>query len=134
MTKITKNNFENLYQEITTYIHRARENIIKTVNHEMVYAYWNIGKRIVEIEQGGAKRAQYGKNMLEQLSTRLTCDFGKGFSVTNLRYFRQFYLTYSDRIHHKACDESQKPLNPMLSWSHYRVCGVRSRQRQRISI
>lgn len=113
--------FENLYQEISSHIIRARENIVRTVNHEMVYAYWYIGKRIVEVEQGGELRAQYGKNLLDRLSSRLTNEFGRGFSVTNLRYFRQFYLTYSNQIHHKPCDEFGNQLNILLSWSHYRA-------------
>ena len=76
----------------------------------MVKAYWEIGKRIVE-EQGGAERAKYGAGLLRELSQQTTKDFGKGFTVTNLSYMRQFYLTFP--IYHTLCDK--------LSWSHYRL-------------
>ncbi len=122
---------EKLYSEIAAHIYRARENIVRSVNHEMANAYLYIGKRIVEIEQGGKKRAQYGGNLLNQLSARLTKDFGKGFSTTNLKYFRQFYLTYQNRIGHKPCDESGSLLNSQLSWSHYRALMKVSREEAR---
>ena len=114
--------FENIYKSIAARIHRARENVLKSVNHEQVIAYWNIGKSIVEQEQRGESRADYGKALLENLSRRLNHDFGKGFGVTNLKYMRQFYLTYQNRISHKPCDESDTPdFNQNLSWSHYRL-------------
>ena len=77
----------------------------------MVNTYWQIGRRIVEEEQGGAERADYGKQILKQLSAALTEEFGKGFSVQNLYYFRQFYLTFPE-IFHTPCG--------ILTWSHYR--------------
>jgi predicted nuclease of restriction endonuclease-like (RecB) superfamily len=75
----------------------------------MVQAYWEIGRRIVE-EQGGAERAEYGAALIAELSKRLTEDFGKGFTVTNLKYMRQFYLAFP--IGHALRDE--------LTWTHYR--------------
>lgn len=121
MKNIKQNtNFEELYQEIASYIYQARQNVVKSVNHEMIHAYCNIGRRIVEIEQKGELRAKYGENLIERLSERLSREFGRGHSISNLRYFRQFYLTYQDRIHHKACGESSNPFHPSLSWSHYR--------------
>jgi len=60
----------------------------------MVIAYWEIGRRIVVAEQEGSYRAAYGANLIKQLSIKLTADFGKGFTETNLKYFRQFYLTF----------------------------------------
>ena len=75
----------------------------------MVEAYWLIGKQIVEA-QAGSERAEYGVQLLKSLSEQLTCGFGKGFTVTNLAYMRQFYLTFP--IHHALRDK--------LSWTHYR--------------
>ncbi len=113
-------NFDKTYQLIAACVHQARANVLKSVNHEQVIAYWKIGKNIVEQEQRGESRAGYGKFLLENLSERLNAEFGKGFGITNLKYIRQFYLTYS--IGHKACDESSESLfNPNLSWSHYRI-------------
>jgi predicted nuclease of restriction endonuclease-like (RecB) superfamily len=76
----------------------------------MVYAYWHIGKRIVEEEQGGAERAKYGKRQIEQLSKQLTVEFGKGLSVRNLRNMRSFYQTFPIR----------NALRTELNWTHYR--------------
>ena len=76
----------------------------------MVHAYWEIGQRIME-EQGGKERAAYGRALVKELSRRLTQDFGRGFTETNLKYMRQFYLAFSKG--HTLCDE--------LSWSHYRA-------------
>jgi hypothetical protein len=70
----------------------------------MVQAYWQVGKLIVEHEQGGRRRAAYGESLLEDLSRRLTTDFGRGFTITNLRYMRQFFLAFP--IHHAVRDES----------------------------
>ena len=94
----------------------------------MVEAYWNIGKLIVEEEQKGEKRAEYGNFLLKELSEKLTNDFGKGFSERNLRNFRQFYLTFPIRhaVRAKSQDtliSSQKKLQLRreLSWTHYRL-------------
>ena len=83
----------------------------------MVEAYWNVGRMIVEEEQQGKERAKYGAALLSKLSVRLTQEFGKGFTETNLRYFRQFYLAFPGQsasgICHTLCDK--------LTWSHYRL-------------
>ena len=73
--------------------------------------YWQTGKRIVEEEQHCEARAEYGKQLLKQLSVALTTEFGKGFSVQNLYYFRQFYVVFPE-IFHTPCGN--------LTWSHYR--------------
>jgi len=113
---------EKVYQSIVEYIHKARTNVLKSVNHEQVIAYWHIGKNIIEQEQSGESRANYGQALLENLSNRLNEEFGKGFGITNLKYMRQFYLTYKNRISHKACDQSNTiEFNSNLSWSHYRI-------------
>lgn len=76
----------------------------------MVLAYWNIGKQIVKA-QDNDKRAEYGSNLINYLSEKLTREFGKGFTSSNLKYMRQFYLTFPNS--HTLCDQ--------LSWSHYRL-------------
>ncbi|MBX9705371.1 MAG: PDDEXK nuclease domain-containing protein, partial [Gammaproteobacteria bacterium] len=94
------------------------------IDNQQLWAYWHIGRQIVQVDQQGLARATYGASVLETLSTQLMAEFGKGFSVTNLRYMRQFYLTYQDRIHHKACDESvliREGFKTSLSWSHFRT-------------
>ena len=111
----------------------------------MITAYWNIGKEIVEEEQRGKRRADYGRALLERLSLGLKKEFGKGYSVQNLRRIRQFYLVYKDRgqgkrssLMSESCSEGQKGkiLNtpgrdsstcafdaflPGLSWTHYQI-------------
>ena len=95
----------------------------------MVYTYYEIGRMIVEDEQQGKERAEYGKQVLKELSKRLTTEFGKGFSERNLEQMRQFYLTYS--ISQKSSAKLQESENEIitisatplpkfnLSWSHY---------------
>lgn len=77
----------------------------------MVNSYWSIGKLIVEDEQNGSARAEYGKTVLQKLSEKLTTEFGKGFDESNLRYMRLFYNAFPirDTLRHE------------LSWSHYRM-------------
>ena len=84
------------------------------VNSAMVAAYWQIGRRIVEEEQGGSAKSTYGDRLLPELSRALTAEFGKGFSYANLRNFRQFYLTYPQmEICYTLCSK--------LTWSHNRL-------------
>ncbi len=89
---------DRLYGEILAILEDARaSSAYRAVNVAMVQAYWRIGSLIVEDEQGGAERAEYGKAVLQELSKRLTAEFGKGFDVCNLRNMRQFYLMFSKR-------------------------------------
>lgn len=99
----------NLYAAIREVIQQARQQVRHAVNLQMVQAYWHIGRLIVEQEQQGQERAEYGKQQLGQLSKRLQNDFGKGFDVTNLRNMRRFYLAFPKR----------ETLSLELSWSHY---------------
>ncbi len=87
-----------LFERIVTILEDARGRVVRAVNTAMVTAYWLIGREIVEAVQGGEERAEYGKQVVENLSDRLTERYGRGFSVTNLWYFRQFYLAYADRV------------------------------------
>ena len=102
------------------YVHQARNNVLKSVNHEQVIAYWNIGRLIVENEQLGHDRADYGTKLIKKLSNDLSQEFKRGFSISNLQYMRQFYLFYKGRIHQTASGEFKKlDFSPNLSWSHY---------------
>ncbi|PJG85610.1 PDDEXK nuclease domain-containing protein [Conservatibacter flavescens] len=101
---------EPLFHQIAQIIEQARHQVKQTVNVAMVQSYWEIGRLIVEDEQQGEKRAEYGKFVLQDLSKRLTAQFGKGFDVTNLRKMRLFYLAFPIR----------DAVRPELSWTHYR--------------
>ena len=101
-------NSDGLFDRVVTILERARTQVVHAVNSAMVIAYWLIGSEIVQELQVGDERAAYGKRVLAELSERLLKRYGKGFSVTNLRYFRLFYQTYADRlpeIRHKPCGE-----------------------------
>ena len=97
--------------EIKDTITRGRQKAYSAINTAMVEAYWLIGRRIVEEEQGGTSRAEYGKQILKELSAELTKEFGKGFSVGSLYYYRQFYTTFPEIF--------ATPWR-ILSWSHYK--------------
>jgi predicted nuclease of restriction endonuclease-like (RecB) superfamily len=100
---------EGLFSRVAAILERARSNVVRSVNNEMVLAYWHIGREIVEQVQQGKGRATYGQQVLQDLSARLVQQYGKGFSVTNLRYCRLFYQVYADRtpeIRHMAGDAS----------------------------
>lgn len=112
----------NFYQDIRQLIEQARNRVKATVNAAMVELYWSIGKRIVEEEQNGESRAEYGKAILKQLAKQLTEDFGEGYSLSNLKYFRQFYFEFP--IGHAVSGQLetlQIPLRAELSWTHYRI-------------
>lgn len=111
MPEITKSQNDKLYSQISTILSESRKLVVNTVNTAMVRTYFEIGRLIVENEQNGKNRAEYGKETLKNLSERLTKDFGKGFSVTNLKQMRDFYQTY--QIGQTVSDEFN------LSWSHY---------------
>lgn len=100
-----------LFKDIKALLHNARTQVVRTVNLAMVNTYFEIGKLIVEHEQKGKLKARYGEELLAQLSSQLTLEFGKGFSETNLKQMRTFYTTYG---------KGQTPSAKFtLSWSHY---------------
>lgn len=106
----------NLYGEIAKLLVSARNKVVSAVNRTMTKCYFGIGKLIVEHEQKGEKRAEYGKKSLIDLSEKLTKNFGKGFSVDNLQRMRIFYLKWRK----KYATVSRKSSNEFsLSWSHY---------------
>jgi len=139
----------DLFDRVVSILEQARTNVVRSVNNNMVIAYWLIGREIVQEIQGGGDRAEYGKQVIEELSIKLTGRYGRGFSTTNLRYIRTFYLVYSDRvpeIRHIGCGEfkssgkrhnqsgvlddmtlaveqadAARGFSPNLGWSHYRT-------------
>ena len=104
---------KDIYEEIHELLSKARQNIISNINSTMTKTYFLIGKRIVEEEQNGNKRAEYGKNLIKTLSKKLTKEFGKGFSETNLEQMRKFFKVYG--ITQTLSEEFQ------LSWSLYLI-------------
>ena len=98
-----------MIDEIKAVLENARNNVVRQVNAELLTAYWNVGRIIVEHEQDSKERAPYGKETLRQLSRLLTAEYGKGFSVSNLQFMRRFYQTY----------QIQQTLSVKLTWSHY---------------
>ncbi len=98
------------YQSVKEILEHARKCIYRNIQSEMVFAYWQIGKMIVE-KQGGNPRADYGEGLIKELSAKMTKDFGKGFTISNLKYMRQFYLTF----------QKGHALSGELSWTHYRL-------------
>ena len=126
---------ENLYAEVRATLEQARASAYRAVNFAMVQAYGRIGRLIVEHEQDGADRAEYGRGVLEELSRRLTAEFGKGFTPANLRNMRQFFLMFGKRYALRdELPESEKRdaarlestedlpgLRSELTWTHYRL-------------
>ena len=107
MDEIMDLQFYNQIKEILT---AARNKVYSAANFAMVEAYWHIGKNIVE-KQGGEMRAEYGAQLINALYEQMTADFGKGFTVANLKNMRQFYLTF----------QNSYALRSELSWTHYRL-------------
>ena len=114
----------NFYSKISEILKSVRNKVVQTVNTTMVETYFEIGKLIVEEEQNGKERAEYGKQILKELSNKLTKEFGKVFSEDNLSNMRKFYLTYQSQISETLSWKSDKdkkstPYRFQLSWSHY---------------
>lgn len=105
-----KNQHNSLVDEIKSILKTAQAKAVSAVNSAMVFAYWEIGKRIVEEEQNGDEKAEYGTFLLKELAQNLSVDIGKNFDERELRRIRQFFLTFPIR----------DAVRPELSWSHYR--------------
>ena len=123
MSNIVDINFINEVKEL---LGNAKNRVKSAINVAMIYTYYEIGRRIVEQEQKGKDRAAYGKEVIKQLSIELTKEFGKGYSVSNLKTIRQFFVTYSkDQIGQTVFGESQNLPATLegrkfyLSWGHY---------------
>jgi predicted nuclease of restriction endonuclease-like (RecB) superfamily len=116
--------YNNLLDRIGNILVEARTKVFREINKTQVLAYWEIGREIIEFEQKGRTRAEYGEELIKRLSKDMTEKFGKGFSDRNLEQMRKFYLTFSQKpqtlsaisaIRQTVSDE----FKPMLSWSHY---------------
>ena len=116
------NNYINEVKEI---LKNARQKAYTAINSAMVEAYWEIGRRIVEEEQRGKERAEYGKEIIKNLSKELTEEFGKGFGERNIRNIRQFYVLFSDY-------EKWKSLISKLTWTHIQKVLRVSNEKSRI--
>jgi len=110
-TKTNNSKMDLAYSKIREILEKARLNVVRYVNSTMVMGYWEIGKIIIEEEQKGKKRAEYGTHLIKQLSMKLTKEFGKGFDERNLSYMRQFFITF----------QNMNALRSELSWTHYRL-------------
>jgi predicted nuclease of restriction endonuclease-like (RecB) superfamily len=158
--KLPASNSDSLFERVVTILERARTKVVHTVNSEMVLAYWHIGREIIQEIQAGDERAEYGKQVIEQLSAKLNHKYSRGFSTTNLRYFRTFYTVYSNRIpeiRHIAGGEFKssgkrhtqsgvldamalaveqagikRGFSPDLGWSHYRALMNVEHQNERL--
>ena len=134
-----------LAERVIALLEQARARLVRSVNSGMMITYWSIGREIVQALQGGEERAEYGKEVINTLSQQLTERYGKGYSAQTLWNFRQFYLTYPDRL--EILSPSGRELiplanlslsgrdlqttgiepalrqgfSPQLTWSHYRA-------------
>ena len=106
--------YKKTISDIKAIIDSGRNAAYSTTSQIMIMTYWNIGKRIVEEEQNGSERAEYGKSLINVLSTELTKEYGQGYTSRNLRNFRQFYLFFPEPDIWHACV-------PNLRWTHFRT-------------
>lgn len=104
--------YQSVISDIRNIITTGRDSAYSAASTAMIMTYWNIGKRIVEQEQSGEDRAEYGKHLISALSDELTKEFGKGFSERNLRNFRKFYTLFPN-------DQIWQTRLPNLTWSHF---------------
>ena len=102
---------EPLLDDLRYLVTQARDRALRAVDLIQVQTFWQVGRHLVEYEQGGSQRAQYGKRLLSVVADRLTAEFGKGFDASNLRNMRSFYQAFP------ICDA----LRHELSWTHYRI-------------
>lgn len=106
--------YQSVITDIKDIITSGRKLAYNAANKAMVLTYWHVGKRIVEQEQDGKERAEYGKALIEALAEELTKEYGKSFSKRNLLYFRKFYLAFPDKKIVNTCVHN-------LNWSHFRT-------------
>ena len=111
MNEVTS--YQNIISDIRKLVSDGRLSAYRSVSNTMIHMYWSIGKRIVEQEQAGAERAEYGKRLIRVLSEELMGDFGSVFSERNLRSYRQFYRLFPDCEIWNECV-------PNLNWTHFR--------------
>lgn len=160
VSQVVPATIDGLFDRVATILDQARAAVVRSVNNHMVLAYWHIGREIVETLQGGDERAEYGRRLIDGLASRLAERYGRGFSTTNLRYFRTFHQVYAGRtpeIRHIVCGESgsgtirhtasgvlqdlslavegqdaERGFSPALGWSHYRALMTVDNQAERL--
>jgi len=122
--KISKRKYEKLLKDIGVAIETARKNAVRAINTQLVKANWEIGRHIVEFEQHGQERAEYGSDLLVRLSKDLHLKYGKGFGRRNILDMRRFYLAFP----------KWQTVSAKLSWSHYisseMFCNHRSKNKK----
>lgn len=111
MADNTPTPYQDIYAEIKETLLFSRNQAYSAVNFAMVQAYWQIGRIIVEHEQNGSLRSEYGKGLLQNVSERLQQEFGTGFSVRNLQQMKRFYIMFPNT----------NALRSQLKWTHYRA-------------
>src|SRR3989344_1097585 len=117
--KMTKTDYSELIGKISELVNQSKTELAKTINTKIVQTYWTVGKYIVEYEQKGKVRADYGSELMKTLSRELSAKLGKGFSRSNLQNMRIFYLSYP----------KSQTLSGKLSWSHYcLLLGISNKQ------
>ncbi|MBU2599656.1 DUF1016 family protein [bacterium] len=124
MSQITKSqNYQDLFQRVSNLLETARRKTVRQINTVITQTYWEIGKLIVEEEQKGRERAEYGEYLISRLSKDLTKKFGRGFTMANLKNIRQFYLAYPKlyALHLESADEKSYAVRSQLSWTHFRI-------------
>jgi predicted nuclease of restriction endonuclease-like (RecB) superfamily len=127
--KTTDDNVNAVYKKIASLIKDARTKIVRAIDTTMVQTYWNIGKYIIEEEQQGKTRADYGNYLIKELSCRLTKEFGKGFGIATLENARKFYIVYGlEKPYALRREFKELQLNSNLTWTHYRSLMRESRQ------
>lgn len=114
MTSELPSPHSTLLEDVRSILRQARQRSFAAVNTAMVGAYWEIGRRIVQEEQAGQARAEYGAQLVRNLARQLGEEFGSGVSLANLKNFRQFYLTFPDAGKSYA-------LRSLLTWTHWRL-------------
>lgn len=136
--EISTKTYNTLFDKIANILNEARAKVVREINRTQVLAYYEIGREIIEFEQKGKLRAEYGEELIKKLSSDMTTRFGKGFSEINLRNMRRFYLEFpiqiqqtlsvkslkgkkSGRLPRKSPIQQTRSANfePILSWSHY---------------
>ena len=117
--KITFSSADDTYrrfsEDICNLLENARKSASRAVNSILTATYWEIGRRIVEFEQKGKKRAEYGTALLEHLSENLTNRFGRGFSVDNIELMRMFYLAYPEALISETASRILTPEDILLT-------------------
>ena len=116
--------YSGLVDGIVALLATARQSAVRAVNSIMTATYWEIGRRIVQTEQRGEVRAEYGAAVIEQLAEDLTSQFGRGFRRTNLFQMRAFYVAYAEMLSEASSDDSTVIIRTLseqfpLPWSHY---------------